>query len=89
MNLFSIENVYQFQELNVGVLKWVFCYKEGILMETSVPCNFLSDSEYSVTKSDIIKKFDCNKMGTIARKPNIVAWKQQRHGSACAYCLEK
>ena len=34
MNLFSIENVYHFTELTVGVVKCIFCYKEGILMET-------------------------------------------------------
>ena len=36
MNLFSIENVYLFQEVTVGVVKWIFCYKEGILMETDL-----------------------------------------------------
>ena len=34
MNLFSIEIVYLFPEATVGVVKWIFCYKEGILMET-------------------------------------------------------
>ena len=34
MNLFSIEIVYLFQEVTVGVVKLIFCYKEGILMET-------------------------------------------------------
>ena len=34
MNLFSIEIVYLFPEVTVGVLKWIFCYKEGILMQT-------------------------------------------------------
>ena len=34
MNLFSIESVYLFPEVTVGVVKWTFCYKEGILMET-------------------------------------------------------
>ena len=34
MNLFSIEIVYLFPEVPVGVVKWIFCYKEGILMET-------------------------------------------------------
>ena len=37
MNLFSIENVYLLPELTVVVIKWIFCYKEGILekiMET-------------------------------------------------------
>ena len=34
MNLFSIEKVYLFPELTVGVVKRIFCYKEGILMET-------------------------------------------------------
>ena len=34
MNLFSIENVYLFPEVTVRVVKWIFCYKEGILMET-------------------------------------------------------
>ena len=33
MNIFSKENVYMFPELTVGVVKWIFCYKEGILME--------------------------------------------------------
>ena len=27
-------NVNLFTELNVGVAKWIFCYKDGILMET-------------------------------------------------------
>ena len=34
MNLFSIDNVYLFPEVAVGVVKWKYCYKEGILMET-------------------------------------------------------
>ena len=34
MNLFSIEIVYMFPEVTVDVIKWIFCYKEGILMET-------------------------------------------------------
>ena len=34
MNIFSIENVYLFPELTVGVVKWIFCYKEETLMET-------------------------------------------------------
>ena len=34
MNLFSIENVYLLPEVTVAVVKWIFCYKEGILMET-------------------------------------------------------
>ena len=33
MNLFSIEIVYLFPEVTVGVVKRIFCYKEGILME--------------------------------------------------------
>ena len=33
MNLFSIEIVYLSPEVTVGVVKWIFCYKEGILME--------------------------------------------------------
>ena len=34
MNLFSTEIVYLFPEVTVSVVKWIFCYKEGILMET-------------------------------------------------------
>ena len=34
MNLSSIEIVYLFPEVTVGVVKWIFCYKEGILIET-------------------------------------------------------
>ena len=34
MNLFSIEIVYLFSEVTVGVVNWIFCYKEGILIET-------------------------------------------------------
>ena len=34
MNLFSVEIVYLPPEVTVGVFKWIFCYKEGILMET-------------------------------------------------------
>ena len=26
----------------------------------SVPCKFISDSEYSVIKNDVIKRFDCS-----------------------------
>ena len=33
MNIIKIENVYLFPELIVCVVKWIFCYKEGILME--------------------------------------------------------
>ena len=36
MNLFSIEIEYLFPEVTVGVIKWIFCYKEGILMETDL-----------------------------------------------------
>ena len=34
MNLFLIEIVFLFPEVAVGVVKWIFCNKEGILMET-------------------------------------------------------
>ena len=34
MNLFFIEIVYLFPEVTVGVVKWIFCYKERILMDT-------------------------------------------------------
>ena len=34
INSFSIEIVYLLPEVTVGVVKWVICYKEGILMET-------------------------------------------------------
>ena len=34
MNLFSIEIVDLFPEINVVVVKLIFCYKEGLLMET-------------------------------------------------------
>ena len=34
MNWFSIEIVYLFPEVTVGVVKWIFCYKEGIFIET-------------------------------------------------------
>ena len=33
MNLLSIEIVYLFPEVTVSVVKWIFCYKEGILMK--------------------------------------------------------
>ena len=60
MNLFLIEFVYLFQEVTVGVVKSIFCYKEGILMETDpFPAIFLSDIEYSVITSDVLKSFDC------------------------------
>ena len=46
MNLFSIEIVYLFPEVTVGVVKWIFCYKEGILMETdpfpAIKCRILN-----------------------------------------------
>ena len=29
-------------------------------METSVPCRFMLDIEYSIITSDVIKSFDCN-----------------------------
>ena len=31
---FSAEIVHLFPEATVSVVKWIFCYKEGILMET-------------------------------------------------------
>ena len=34
INLFSILMVYLFPEVTASVVKWIFCYKEGILMET-------------------------------------------------------
>ena len=34
MNLFSIENVYLFPEVTAGVAKWIFWWKERILMKT-------------------------------------------------------
>ena len=41
MNSFSLENVDLFPEFTVGVGKRIFCYKEGILMETDPsPANF-------------------------------------------------
>ena len=46
INIFSIEIVYLFPEVTVGVVKWIFCYKEGILMETdpfpAVLCRILN-----------------------------------------------
>ena len=46
MNLFSTEIVYLFPEVTVGVVKWIFCYKGGILMETdlfpSILCRILN-----------------------------------------------
>ena len=36
MNIFSKEIVYLFPEVTVCVVKWIFCYKEGILMETDL-----------------------------------------------------
>ena len=46
MNLFAIEIVYLFPEVTVGVVKRVFCYKEGTLMETdpfpAVLCRILN-----------------------------------------------
>ena len=35
MNLFSIEIIYLFPEVAVSVVKWICCYKEGILMENA------------------------------------------------------
>ena len=34
MNLLLLEIVYLFPEVTVGVVKWIFCCKEGIFMET-------------------------------------------------------
>ena len=34
INSFSIANVNLFQEFTEGAGKWIFCYKEGILVET-------------------------------------------------------
>ena len=46
MNLFSIEIAYLFPEVTVGVVKWIFCYKEGISMETdpfsAILCHILN-----------------------------------------------
>ena len=46
MDLISIEIVYLFPEVTVVVVKWIFCYKEGILMETdpfpSMLCRILN-----------------------------------------------
>ena len=40
MELFSTENVYLYSELTVGDVNWIFCYKEGILMEADLfPAN--------------------------------------------------
>ena len=36
INLFSIEIVYLFPQVTVGVVKWLFCYKEEILIETDL-----------------------------------------------------
>ena len=36
MNIFSIEIVYLFQEVTVGVVKRIFCYKEGISIKTDL-----------------------------------------------------
>ena len=36
MNLFEIEIENLFPEVTVSVVKWIFCYKEGILMETDL-----------------------------------------------------
>ena len=36
MNLILIEIVYLFPEVTVGVVKRIFCYKEGILTETDL-----------------------------------------------------
>ena len=36
MNLFSIAIVYLFPEITVSVVKWIFCYEEGILMEADL-----------------------------------------------------
>ena len=36
MNIFSLEKVYLFPELTVGVVQLIFCYKVGILMETDL-----------------------------------------------------
>ena len=46
MNLFAIEIVYLFPEVTVGVVKWIFCYKEGILMETDPSPAILSRISY-------------------------------------------
>ena len=59
MNLFSTEIVHLFQEVTVGVNKWIFCYKEGILMETDPFLGYMLDIEYSVITSDVIKSFGC------------------------------
>ena len=60
MNLFSIENVYLFPEVTVGVIKGIFCYKEeNFNGNRFVPSIFMSDMEYSVITSDVIKSFDC------------------------------
>ena len=63
MNLFSIEIVYLFPEVTVGVVKLIFCYKKmNFNGNRSVPINFMSDIEYSVITSDVLKSFDCTKL---------------------------
>ena len=53
MNLFSIEIVYLLSEVTVGVVKWIFCYKEGILLETDpfpgILCRILNIQLLQVT----------------------------------------
>ena len=61
MNLFSTEKAHLFLELTFSVIKYIFCYKEGIVMETDLyPPKNMSDIEYSVITSDAIECFDCN-----------------------------
>ena len=48
-----MEIVYLFSGVTVGVVKWIFCYKEGILMETdpfpAILCRILKILLWRVT----------------------------------------
>ena len=61
MNLFSIEIVYQIcsqKLLSVSLIEYSVIKRE-FNGNRSFPSNFMSDIEYSVIASDVIKSSDC------------------------------
>ena len=59
MTLFSIENVFLFPEVLSVSLSEYSVIKRDFNGNRSVPSIFVSDIEYSVIMSDVIKSFDC------------------------------
>ena len=45
--------------MSVSLSEYSVIKREFLNGNRSVPCKFSSDSEYSVIKNDVIKRFDC------------------------------